>query len=441
MKFFLFSLLPSNLNIIGEQNLPIFNNLSDWISKLTTLMSTEEDLKKKKKKEPKDSDSIEETPKERRKKKNKDEEEVDVEVELSKKKKSSKKKEELDVEEEELKRKKKKDKTVEEEVEEEEAKRREKKKGKKKDETESVEEEVVKKKKDKSTVVDSPSTSKKKKKEEIVEEEEDDEKLVAPDPPKTNGLVPFDKDVRSMFDLEWIHFQNDIWDSTPRFVEYEYLHLVKEEKEEEKKDKEDEKQKNLEILEKSNPQIKKNTVIMEKGQSILDANGLEYHEKSRIKTLLLKKEEVKSLEEKEKEDEKKRKNKTITVTAGDTALFDLGKKKKSKTIKKGFLKKRSGLLGFYSWKKIFIVLRDDKLQFYSSKESYTDGSKPYGSLFLQWCVVENVDDSPNDKIYQKNPLAFSLHGRGGGEWFDCETKEERDEWMQAIKGAIKAKFS
>jgi len=116
----------------------------------------------------------------------------------------------------------------------------------------------------------------KKKKKEVVEEEvEEEEKLIAPEPPKTNGIHPFDKEVETMFDLEWFQFQNYYWDPTPRFVEIEYLHIVKE--------KEMKTTTSFKLETVKNNSFGSNVAIMEKGESILDVNGLEHHKKKELK--------------------------------------------------------------------------------------------------------------------------------------------------------------
>jgi len=45
------------------------------------------------------------------------------------------------------------------------------------------------------------------------------------------------------------------------------------------------------------------------------------------------------------------------------------------------------------------------------------------------------------KNYKTCPNGFSIHGRGGVDWFDCETLKERDEWEDVIKEIIRSKYS
>eukprot|EP01080_Neovahlkampfia_damariscottae_P005871 gene5871-9699_t len=116
-------------------------------------------------------------------------------------------------------------------------------------------------------------------------------------------------------------------------------------------------------------------------------------------------------------------------------LFTISEEKVTKKIKehkkkkkKGYLKMKQKFTG--TFKNYYCVLRSDKFIYYSSKKSYLNGAQQSGSIFLISASIDFVDN------IKHHPYSFNLISRGFDNIFDCDDKDERDEWVHEIRNVI-----
>ena len=116
-------------------------------------------------------------------------------------------------------------------------------------------------------------------------------------------------------------------------------------------------------------------------------------------------------------------------------LFDFTddeeKKEKKRKKKKGYLILKQHFTG--KWKKVYCVLRKDKLVYYKSKKSYTEGDSQISSIFLISASIEFQD-------IKNHGFCFNLISRGDDNLFECESEDERKEWLFEIRDVISGRY-
>eukprot|EP01080_Neovahlkampfia_damariscottae_P012778 gene12778-7052_t len=115
-------------------------------------------------------------------------------------------------------------------------------------------------------------------------------------------------------------------------------------------------------------------------------------------------------------------------------LFDFNeeeKKEKKKKKKKGYLTMKQHFTG--KWKKVYCVLRKDKLIYYKSKKSYNEGESQISSVFL-------ISASIDFQEVKNHEFCFNLISRGDDNLFECESEDERKDWVFNIRDVIAGRW-
>jgi len=232
------------------------------------------------------------------------------------------------------------------------------------------------------------------------------------EPPKrpADPLVPkILPEIQEMFDRaeNWIVVVSELWDGSNRFVE---LHFLTEEE-----------QKQPEYL----LHLPKKERRITAAETVAEAEA-----------------EAAKQQQPEKAKQQEKSIQPISLGAGGN-LFDLDRKKKEKKkiFKKGEQSKKPNL-AIGGWKKKFFVLREDKLMYFSSKDSYDSGDKPESSIFLLGAVVEDpTDDTSLQKYTEKHPYVYVVHARDTDHIIEAVNPLDRKEWIDAIKNVIAQRYA
>jgi hypothetical protein len=85
------------------------------------------------------------------------------------------------------------------------------------------------------------------------------------------------------------------------------------------------------------------------------------------------------------------------------------------------------------WKPCYVILRQDKMIVYNSKEDFKNGKTHIVSLFMEYAVVE--DEEVKDHKY-----TFSIFSRTARYYFECDSLKKKKKWMDTISEHINSKY-
>jgi len=102
-------------------------------------------------------------------------------------------------------------------------------------------------------------------------------------------------------------------------------------------------------------------------------------------------------------------------------------------LKIGYMVKRGDKMK--SWKKRWFVLTHDKLQYYKNQTSGESGEAALGELNFFVCSDLQLADPKELKRF----LCFSITTPGRIWYFSCDSREDLESWMDAIKSRIPSK--
>jgi hypothetical protein len=141
-----------------------------------------------------------------------------------------------------------------------------------------------------------------------------------------------------------------------------------------------------------------------------------------------------------KKEMERRHEKELEEHANSASIFGIGEatnylfefneeeqKEKKVKKKKGHLIMKQLFNG--KWKKVYCILRKDKLVYYKSKKSYQDGESQISSIFLLSATIEFED-------HINHEFCFNLISRGDNHIFECVSEEERKDWVFDIRDVI-----
>jgi hypothetical protein len=102
-----------------------------------------------------------------------------------------------------------------------------------------------------------------------------------------------------------------------------------------------------------------------------------------------------------------------------------------KVYKCGYVPRRTDILK--KWKPVYLVVREDKFCWFKSKEAFENGKKKSGGM----TYIEGFVDREHENEFGGRKFIFSYNSRNRVCFIQASSEEDRNEWIQMVKQAIK----